>query len=437
MSDIGTTPTTKAAKSLRTGKRQSRSARSRSTRFGISRRSVVIASLAAVPLWGCVMATDSTATETLRPSVVLEYEETPEQIWVRGLNDAVRVARAIAKQEGTRTAIGYALTDYLTINPSHLGDRMHSLFRRGMGNDANVLTLSRRIRELADEGWLVDLKSLEGEGDFLLPVVHEDLDTSATTDALDRIFAPDRPIYVKPYFVDAALTEPAYSLGDLAVINLSNSRDRALLHQQTGAPARAHFEQNAYKLITESSVVNELVHTTLIAQYGFDIDGSAEVPEYLKARVPVDSYNALQVHQFISDAASLAATRHAIWMMMHHVLAVSAEGVEYGVNRSNYQLSATWFSDGVVELAQERGIGIDLGEWGKTVRQKIGAVNGPQRERTFERLVGVYSNKVVALLGPDGIDELRDRHVAVARQLVDLIRMGNASARGSGATPEG
>jgi len=432
MSDIGIAPKTKTDKSLRTGKKQSRSSRSR-----ISRRNLALASLAALPLWGCVLATDSTATETNLPSVVLEYEETPEQVWVRGLNDAVRDARAIAKQEGTRTAIGYALTDYLTINPSQLGDRMHSLFRRGMGSEANVLTLSRRIRELADDGWLVDLKSLEGEGDFLLPVVQEDIDIRATTEALDQIFAPDRPIYAKPYFVDAALTEPAYSLGDLAVINLSNSRDRALLHQQTGAPARATFEQNAYKLITESSVVNELVHTTLIAQYGFDIDGSAEVPEFLKTLVPVDSYNALQVHQFISDAASLAATRHAIWMMMHHVLAVSAEGVEYGVNRSNYQLSASWFSEGVMDLAQERGIGIDLEEWGKTVRREIGAVSGPSRERTFERLVGVYSNKVVALLGPDGIDTLRDRHVTVARQLVDLIRAGNTTARRSGINPEG
>lgn len=383
---------------------------------------------AIAPLWGCVIAADSTATEVAgtvvnSSGVVVTYNETPEQLWVRGLNDAVRAARIVAKQEGTRSAIGYALTDYITINPSRLGDRMHSLFHRGMGPDADVLTLSRSIRALADEGWLLDLKSLEGDGDFLLPVVDEPIDTQATTEALDRIFSPDKPTYAKPYFVDATLTEPAYSLGDLAVINLSNSRDRVMLHQKVGRPARQHFEANAYKQITESSVVNELVHTTLIAEYGFDIDGPAEVPEELKVLAPDDAFNALQVHQFISDAASLAATRHAIWMMMHHVLAVSAEGVGYGVNRSNYQLSASVFNDGVQQLASRRGIGIDLSQWGKSVRRQISAKSGPEREREFEHLVGFYSNKVVALLGPEGIDELRDRHVDVAKQLVAMIRV--------------
>ncbi len=414
MSNVGSTSTTEAEKSLRAGSPVHK------TRH--TRHHMVIALLSVAPLWGCVISTDSTATESTRPSVVLNYEETAEQIWVRGLNDAVRAARIVAKQEGTRTAIGYALTDYITINPSKLGDRMHSLFNRGMGPDADVLTLSRSIRALADEGWLLDLKSLEGDGDFLLPVVDEPIDTASTNEALDRIFAPDKPTYAKPYFVDAQLTEPAYSLGDLAVINLSNSRDRVMLHQSAGRPAREHFESNAYKLITESSVVNELVHTTLIAEYGFDIDGPADVPDSIKALAPEDSYNALQVHQFISDAASLAATRHAIWMMMHHVLAVSAEGVEYGVNRSNYQLSASVFNNGVEELASRRGIGIDIAQWGKTVRRQISTKSGHEREREFERLVSIYSNKVVALLGPGGIDELRDRHVDVAQQLVSMIR---------------
>lgn len=269
--------------------------------------------------------------------------------------------------------------------------------------------------------YLLNYYFFDRGSDFLVALEPDRYGLTLAVDSLDALFDADGE-YVAPWIVDSADFVFGTSYGVTPVVNRARAHQLHDWIREHLATTTRYSGRVDFGAVMQVVAANEVAHATLVQRYGYGVDSTVELAS-LGPRLPgLPVQNARQVHEFVSDAASLGTDRIAIFALTANLLqlaSVSRDGTLTPGDRQAYTPGASFFVQSVQEIMNRRGRNIDLAKMIATQASK---------GRSLRRYAtGQLSVQILEALGDEGYRDLMNDYRRYARILIDHVAKAGSS----------
>jgi len=247
---------------------------------------------------------------------------------------------------------------------------------------------------------------------LLMPLKPDRYGLTIAKESLDAMFGPGE-IYIAPWIVD----DPEFVFGtSYGAVPLVNRARVAELHDwiKEHASANSGFSRSVrLGPVMQVVAANEVAHATLVQRFGFHVS-SAFDRQPIADRIPgLLVSDARQVHEFISDAASVNTHRVAIFALTANML--RALNSKDGATQSDgpYTPSARFFMDSVQQILNRRGRSLNIADAMRSI---------DAREPELKRYAsGQLAMQILEAMGEAGYQDLRNDYRRYGQLLIDHI----------------
>jgi len=365
----------------------------------------------------CVLSLAGCASTALDPAAKPQRLDGAEfTAWVGQVNRAARLAVATEGDETALTRIQNVFDAVASTVEEKPGEAswIVSEWRKRSGNIGTLFDYFR------SRNYLLNYYFFERGSDLLVPLERDRYGLTLARESLDALFGSGD--YVSPWIVDSKDFVFGTSYGMTPVVN----RAKALnLYEWI----REHFEKTTrfsgrldFGSVMQVIAANEVAHATLMQRYGFSVESEFDATKLAETLPGLPVSSARQVHEFISDAASIGTDRIAVFAVTANMLSLltTAEDGRFGLDTDNaYSPGAAFFIQSVQQILNRRGRNLDLEAMFATQAKS----DRPLRRYASGRL----SVQILEALGDDGYRDLVRDYRRYAQILIRHIASLKAS----------
>lgn len=288
------------------------------------------------------------------------------------------------------------------------------------------------MRRIIDAGYVTNFRFRQDGGDFLLPTDSQRPSAGSAVQSLQTLFQ-DLAVenLTAPWVIDEdSLMMAGFATGGVPVLNIARV-ETFYQHIQRGFDAHPDARALVSRdVVAELIIANEMTHAYLYDQLSLSIDQNTSKAQFIKTAVSNQLINTRQLHEFISDAASINTDGLYLflqWMILPTRLE-SVDGVVRVRQDDPYAYTLQFLANQLEQKLAARGKPFNLHDthsqylaWMTRLRTSRNMGLWQENWNGFERWLEGEAARIYVDLGPDGIKALQDAYVTETKELMPVI----------------
>lgn len=296
------------------------------------------------------------------------------------------------------------------------------------------LTPGDLMRRVIDNGFVTNFRFRHDGGDFLLPTTSQRTSAGPAFSALSKLFETIQAAQMpSPWVIDEDdLMMAGFATGGVPVLNVARVRTfYSHIQRAFDTPDLTTYLAGVdQELVAEMILANEMAHAYLYNDLRLSIDQDHNRARFVRAAGRDHFVNTRQIHEFISDAASINTNSVYVflqWMILPTRL--TEENQELRVRSDDpYAYSLQFLIDNLEPLLRANGKSLNLAltherytQWMRRL-QRAEDVSAWQAEWDgFERWLEADAARVYHDLGADGRRQLQHAYQQATHELLPVI----------------
>ncbi len=281
----------------------------------------------------------------------------------------------------------------------------------------NWSTNSRNIGTLFDyfltRGYLLNYRYQTLGGDFIIPMGRDRYGLTYASTGLAQIFG-EKENFISPWIINDEDFTFATNYGPAPFLNRERAEELKALILSGASQDESVSLGVDLGVVMQMLAAREVASSTLNTRYGFHQEADFDA-ESLEGSIPgLSVESAGEVHQFFSQASSLAAHPFGIYLLVADTLNVMSD-LSTQSQDQEYARTATgnFFVSSVNEILARLGRPYDV--------DSAFRVSTLRQEDDRWKAVGKIGNEILVHLGQRGLDDLRADYVQYAKTILNHL----------------